>query len=70
MADITPFGWDDDVAFAMYLASEIGVATVPGSSFYCAGHPDGKKLIRFCFCKEFSTLEAAVERLKGLKRPE
>ncbi|MDR3563519.1 MAG: aminotransferase class I/II-fold pyridoxal phosphate-dependent enzyme [Negativicutes bacterium] len=67
MADITPFGWKDDVEFALHLTKEIGVAVVPGSSFYCDGSPDGKKLIRFCFCKEFSTLQAAVERLNKLK---
>lgn len=68
MAEIAPFGWDDDVEFAFYLASEIGVATVPGSSFYRPGHPDGKKFIRFCFCKEMATLEAAVAKLQKLKR--
>ena len=68
MAEIEPFGWDDDVAFAIYLASEIGVATVPGSSFYRPGHPDAKKFIRFCFCKEMSTLQAAVEKLQRLKQ--
>ena len=67
MAEIEPFGWDDDVAFAIYLASEIGVATVPGSSFYRPGHPDAKKFIRFCFCKEMATLYAAVEKLQKLK---
>ena len=67
MAEIEPFGWDDDVAFAFYLASEIGVATVPGSSFYRPGHPDAKKFIRFCFCKEMSTLQAAVAKLQKLK---
>lgn len=68
MAEIAPFGWDDDVKFAFYLASEIGVATVPGSSFYRAGHSDAKQYIRFCFCKEMATLEAAVDKLKKLKR--
>ena len=67
MAEIEPFGWDDDVAFAFHLASEIGVATVPGSSFYRPGHPDAKKFIRFCFCKEMSTLQAAVAKLQKLK---
>ena len=67
MAEIEPFGWDDDVAFAIYLASEIDVATVPGSSFYRPGHPDAKKFIRFCFCKEMSTLQAAVAKLQKLK---
>jgi len=68
MAEIAPFGWDDDVAFAFHLASEIGVAVVPGSSFYRAGHPDSHKYVRFCFCKEMSTLEAAVANLQKLKR--
>ena len=68
MAEIAPFGWDDDVKFAFHLAAEIGVATVPGSSFYRPGHPDAKKYIRFCFCKEMATLEAAVEKLRKLKR--
>ena len=68
MAEIAPLGWDDDVKFAFHLAAEIGVATVPGSSFYRPGHPDAKKYIRFCFCKEMATLEAAVEKLRKLKR--
>ena len=68
MAEIAPFGWDDDVAFAFHLASEIGVAVVPGSSFYRPGHPDSRKYVRFCFCKEMSTLEAAVANLQKLKR--
>ena len=68
MAEIAPFGWDDDVAFAFHLASEIGVAVVPGSSFYRPGHPDSHKYVRFCFCKEMATLEAAVANLQKLKR--
>lgn len=67
MADITPFGWDDDVAFAKYMASEIGVAVVPGSSFFRSESTAGKQLIRFCFCKKFETLQAAADRLEKLK---
>jgi aspartate/methionine/tyrosine aminotransferase len=67
MADIRPLGGVNDVDFAMHLTKEIGVAVVPGSSFYCAGSPGGQRLIRFCFCKELATLEAAAERLKRLK---
>ena len=51
----------------IHLAAEVGVATVPGSSFYRPGHPDAKKYIRFCFCKEMSTLQAAATRLQKLK---
>ena len=62
LCDITPFGFDDDTAFARWLASEVGVAGVPGSSFY--SEPAlGKHLIRFTFCKTQDVLEAAAERL-------
>jgi aminotransferase len=62
LCDITPFGFDDDVAFARWLVSEVGVAGVPGSSFY--SEPAlGKHLIRFTFCKTHDVLAAAAERL-------
>ncbi len=55
----------DDTAFARWLAAEVGVATVPGSSFY---HDKslGRGVVRFAFCKRRETLEAASERLAGL----
>jgi len=62
LCDITPFGFDDDTAFARWLVSEVGVAGVPGSSFY--SEPAlGKHLIRFTFCKTHDVLAAAAERL-------
>ncbi len=62
LCDITPFGFDDDTAFARWLVSEVGVAGVPGSSFY--SEPElGKHLIRFTFCKTHDVLEAAAQRL-------
>ncbi|MBI5304400.1 MAG: aminotransferase class I/II-fold pyridoxal phosphate-dependent enzyme [Chloroflexi bacterium] len=67
MTDFSAFGFDDDVAFARYLVEQIGVATVPGSSFYAP--PElGKRQVRFCFCKKDETLRAASERLAQLKR--
>jgi aminotransferase len=58
-------GWDDDVAFARHLVERIGVAVVPGSSFY--SRPElGRHLVRFAFCKRLETLEAAAERLRAL----
>lgn len=66
MTDIRPFGWHDDVEFAEYLTKEIGVAPVPGSSFYRSTSTDAHVFIRFCFCKKIETLQAAVERLKKL----
>jgi len=65
MADHSAFGFDDDVEFCKHLASEIGVAAIPPSAFY-ERKELGKPLVRFAFCKEMATLEAAVERLKRL----
>ena len=62
LCDITPFGFDDDTAFAHWLVSTVGVAGVPGSSFY--SQPElGRHLIRFTFCKTHDLLNAAAERL-------
>jgi aminotransferase len=57
---------EDDMAFAMWLVKEIGVATVPGSSFYA--HPElGRTKIRFCFPKTHDMLREAGERLQKLR---
>jgi aspartate/methionine/tyrosine aminotransferase len=67
MTDISAFGFPDDVAFARYLVKEIGVAAVPGSSFY--HRPvDGRTHLRFTFCKKEATFQAAAERLAKLRR--
>ena len=59
------YGVDDDYAFAMFLIKEVGVATVPGSSFYA--HPElGRTKIRFCFPKTDDVLREAGERLQKL----
>ncbi|MGH9717771.1 MAG: pyridoxal phosphate-dependent aminotransferase [Candidatus Acidiferrales bacterium] len=66
MTDISAFGFPDDLAFAKYLVKEIGVAAVPGSSFY--HHPaDGRNHLRFTFCKTEKTLQAAADRLSKLR---
>jgi aspartate/methionine/tyrosine aminotransferase len=62
MTDISGFGFKDDVAFAKYLVQEIGVACVPGSSFY-RDPRDGAKQVRFAFCKKLETLDEASRRL-------
>lgn len=67
MADIEAFGFADDIAFTHHLIREIGVAAVPGSSFYHRKELGSQKL-RFCFCKKDETLEAAAERLLKLKK--
>ena len=66
MAGIGAFGTDDDVAFARHLVRDVGVATVPGSSFF-QDKALGRPYVRFCFCKRDETLDAAAERLKGLR---
>ncbi|MGA8013787.1 MAG: aminotransferase class I/II-fold pyridoxal phosphate-dependent enzyme [Candidatus Acidiferrales bacterium] len=66
MTDISAFGFSDDVTFAKYLVTDIGVAAVPGSSFY-HDPADGKTHLRFTFCKKESTFQAAAERLAKLK---
>jgi aminotransferase len=55
-----------DVAFAKYLVQEIGVACVPGSSFY-NDPQDGASQVRFTFCKKEETLAAAEKRFAKLK---
>jgi L-glutamine---4-(methylsulfanyl)-2-oxobutanoate aminotransferase len=67
MTDISAFGFPDDVAFANYLVSEIGVAAVPGSSFY-QNPADGRTHLRFTFCKTEKTFQAAAERFSRLKQ--
>ena len=57
----------NDVALARHLVSKIGVAVVPGSSFYRPGNGARNDLLRFCFCKRMETLAAASERLKKLR---
>jgi aspartate/methionine/tyrosine aminotransferase len=66
MTDVRPFGFSDDVSFAYYLVEKIGVATVPGSSFYSVPSRGATK-IRFCFPKKMETLRQAAEKLKKLK---
>ena len=65
MTDISGFGFENDVAFAKYLVSEIGVAAVPGSSFYRNAEL-GRTKLRFCFCKRDETLAEADRRLEKL----
>src|SRR3954454_13757387 len=65
MTDIATFGFADDVEFARYLVKDVGVAAVPGSSFYKT-RGAGKTKLRFCFCKKDETLAEADRRLQKL----
>ena len=65
MCDIRGVTKKTDVEFAMDLVRRVGVAGVPGSSFYL-DPATGSSQIRFCFCKKYETIAAAGERLKRL----
>jgi aminotransferase len=65
MTDISGFGFNTDVEFARYLVKDIGVAAVPGSSFYRNAEL-GRTKLRFCFCKKDETLHDADKRLAKL----
>lgn len=64
MVDVSEFGVTDDTAFCEWLAREVGVAAVPGSSFF---HAPVNHLIRFHFAKREETLAEAVRRLARLR---
>ena len=65
MADISGFGYADDMQFIRHLIEDVGVAAVPGSSFF-ENPSEGSQLIRFCFCKKYETLKVAQERLSKI----
>ena len=66
MASFENFNFDNDVTFTEFLIKEIGIAVVPGSSFYTKNSPDRNKYVRFCFCKTEDTLKAAIKKLEKL----
>ena len=65
LADFSDVSDLPDDEFARWLTSEVGVAPVPGSSFF--SEPErGRSLVRFAFCKTEETLEKAADRLASL----
>ena len=64
MVDISEFGSTNDLEFCEWLASEVGVAAVPGSSFF---KEEIHNLIRFHFAKNIDTLAEALKRLENLR---
>ena len=66
LADHTPFGVGDDIAFCHHLVKTCSVVGIPPTAFYSKSD-EGKGLIRFAFCKSLQTLEMAVDRLQPLK---
>lgn len=65
MTDISNFGFADDIEFTRHLVKDIGVAVVPGSSFY-SQPSSGRRQVRFTFCKTDATLDEAAKRLRRL----
>ncbi len=65
LVDVSEFGVKDDVKFCEWMAQNVGVAAVPGSSFF---KEDIHNLIRFHFAKKDDTLNEAVNRLANLKK--
>ncbi|MCU1234253.1 MAG: aminotransferase [Candidatus Solibacter sp.] len=66
MTDISEFGFPDDSSFVRHLITNLGIAAVPGSSFY-AQAGGGSQQVRFCFCKKYETLELARNQFLKLK---
>jgi aminotransferase len=67
MAGFSALSRLNDTEFTKYLVKDIGVAVVPGSSFFHEPE-DGSGYVRFCFCKKDSTLQSAGERLEKIPR--
>ncbi len=67
MVDVAKFGFSSDTEFALHLVKDIGVATVPGSSFY-SDPASAPQTVRFCFSKRTETLQEADRRLAALSR--
>ena len=65
LVDVSEFGVKDDVKFCEWMAQYVGVAAVPGSSFF---KEDIHNLIRFHFAKKDDTLNEAIKRLANLKK--
>lgn len=68
MADISPLGWRNDLDFSRYMVDRLGIAVVPGSSFY---RPSGSpcRYVRFAFPKRMETLQRVVPRLAEAWNP-
>ena len=64
MVDISEFGYDSDLDFCVDLIKNVGVAAVPGSSFF---KEEENRYIRFHFAKKDETLLAALNRLKDMR---
>ena len=66
MAEFDALSALDDVGFSTWLTREVGVAPVPGSSFYSRPE-EGSRVVRFAFCKTIDLLEEAAARLQEIR---
>ena len=66
LADFTDLWEGDDKSFVRYLVERCRVAAIPPSVFYTRNPEEGKRLVRFAFCKKLETLSEAAGRLKRL----
>ena len=66
MADISNLNFRNDLEFVRHLIENVGIAAVPGSSFF-SHSADGASWVRFCFCKKYETLEVARQKLLRLR---
>ena len=66
LADFSDISSQRDDEFAERLVREVGVASVPGSSFY-SRPDDGRTMVRFAFCKTEELLADAAGRLRGIR---
>ena len=64
LADVSRFGKATSKEAAMHILETVGVASVPGSAFFVS--PVGETLTRFCYAKDWDTLNAAIDRIKQL----
>ena len=66
LADFSGLSDMDDTKFARWMCEAVGVASVPGSSFY---HDKslGRTMVRFAFCKKYETLKRAADRLATVR---
>jgi N-succinyldiaminopimelate aminotransferase len=68
LADFTALFDGDDRAFTRWLATEHKIAAIPPSPFYSVRPEEGRRLVRFAFCKRRETLETAARRLRRIRR--
>ena len=66
LSDVTSLGFTSDVEFCRHLVTETGVAAIPPSAFYL-DPSTAPPLARFCFAKRLATIDAAAERMAGLR---